>query len=230
MDFGLVDDYVRVTDKEAMQMTRRLAREEGLFCGQSSGMVVAGALDWLEAHRATLTADDVVVVLLPDSGFRYLAKTYNDEWMRRHGFLDETPLTVRDVLAARSRPGAGGVVTVEPETTLADAIALMTERGISQVPVFDAEGHNLGSLTERHLLGRLIEAPEARASPVADVMAPPLPTVEADIDVEGLSAYLGREAGAVLVKGTDNAYHIVTRSDLIAVLAGAGQRPNGADG
>jgi cystathionine beta-synthase len=223
MDFALVDDYVRVTDKESMQMTRRLAREEGLFCGQSSGMAVAGALQWMDAHRGDLTAEDVVVVLLPDSGFRYLAKTYNDEWMRRHGFLDEQGITVRDVLAGRRRRAGrdGGVVAVAPEATLAEAVATMTEHGISQVPVFDAGGHNLGSLTERHVLSRLIEAPEARTRPVADVMAPPLPVVEPDIGVEGLSAHLEGETGAVLVKGTDNAFHIVTRSDLIAALAGA---------
>jgi len=232
MDFSLVDDYVRVTDKEAMQMTRRLAREEGLFCGQSSGMAVAGALQWLDAHRDALSEDDVVVVLLPDSGFRYLAKTYNDEWMRRHGFLEEQGLTVRDVLAARRRRAdtverPDGVLVVAPEATLADAVAVMTEHGISQVPVFDAEGHNVGSLSERHVLSRLIEAPEARTRPVAEVMAPPLPIVEADIHVEGLSAYLDGEAGAVLVKGADNAYHIVTRSDLIAALAGAARARNG---
>src|SRR5690606_22132094 len=198
MAFDLVDDYVRVTDKEAMQMTRRLAREEGLFVGQSSGMAVAGALAWLEAHRADLTDEDVVVVLLPDSGFRYLAKTYNDEWMRRHGFLDDAAMTVRDVLAARRRQGE--VVSVAPDATLAEAVATMTEHGISQVPVFDAEGHAVGSLTERHILARLVEEPEARTKPVAEVMAPALPVVEADIDVEGLSAYLNGEAGAVLVK------------------------------
>ncbi len=88
MDFSLVDDYVQVDDATAMTMTRRLAREEGLFCGQSCGMAVAGALDWLEAHRADLSDEDVVVILLPDSGFRYLSKTYNDDWMREHGFLD----------------------------------------------------------------------------------------------------------------------------------------------
>jgi len=228
MDFSLVDDYVRVTDKETMQMTRRLAREEGLFVGQSSGMAVAGALQWLRAHQADLSADDVVVVLLPDSGFRYLAKTYNDEWMRRHGFLDEEPkMTVRDVLAARRAGGDGALVTVTPETSVAEAVAHMNEAGISQVPVFDGEGHLVGSLTERHLLGRLVEEPEARALPVREVMTPPFPIVEADINVEGLSSYLSGEAGAVLVKGADGgAYHIVTRSDLVAALAGAAR--NGA--
>jgi cystathionine beta-synthase len=226
MDFSLVDDYVRVTDKEAMQMTRRLAREEGLFVGQSCGMAMAGTLDWLRAHRHELTGEDVVVVLLPDSGFRYLAKTYNDEWMRRHGFLDEAAMTIRDVLAVRRRDSE--IVAVAPETTLAEAVAMMTEHGISQVPVFDGERHLVGSLTERHILSRLVEEPESRTKPVAEVMAPPLPIVEADIDVEGLSTYLDNEAGAVLVKGTDNAYQIVTRSDLIGALAHAGRNRNGS--
>ena len=102
MDFDLCDDFVQVTDKAAMQMTRRLAREEGLFVGQSCGMALAGALDWLRAHRDTLTPESVVVVMLPDSGFRYLSKTFNDEWMRRNGFLEEAAtLTLDDVLAAR---------------------------------------------------------------------------------------------------------------------------------
>ena len=222
MDFDLVDDYVRVTDKESMQMTRRLAREEGLFLGQSSGMVMAGALQWMEANRQSLTADDVVVVLMPDSGFRYLAKTYNDEWMRRHGFLEaESSMTVRDVLAQRDR----SVVYVSPEATLADVVATMTEHGISQVPVFNAEGQAVGSLTERNILSRLVEEPEARSHIVKDVMAAPFPIVEADITVEGLSAYLDNEAGAVLVKaGEANQFHIVTRSDLIASLAKAGRQ------
>ncbi len=104
MDFSLVDDYVQVDDKTTMQMTRRLAREEGMFIGQSCGMAMAGALDWLDAHRDRLTEADVVVVMLPDSGFRYLSKTYDDEWMRRNGFL-EAPrtLTVADVLSVRTR-------------------------------------------------------------------------------------------------------------------------------
>lgn len=221
MDFDLVDDYVRVTDKESMQMTRRLAKEEGLFLGQSSGMVMAGALQWLNANMDSLTADDIVVVLMPDSGFRYLAKTYNDEWMRRHGFLEQdSSMTVRDVLAKRDR----GVVSVQPEATLADAVSMMTEHGISQVPVFNSDGQAVGSLTERDILGLLVNEPEARSKPVQDVMTEAFPIVEADITVEGLSVYLDSGSGAVLVKAGDaNEFHIVTRSDLIATLAKAGR-------
>ncbi|MEM1055058.1 MAG: pyridoxal-phosphate dependent enzyme [Bacteroidota bacterium] len=218
MDFEIVDDYVRVTDKAAMQMTRRLAREEGLFVGQSCGMAMAGALDWLRDHRDDLTEADVVVVLLPDNGFRYLAKTFNDDWMRQNGFLEEEPrLTARDVLASQGR----AVVSVAPSTTLAEAVAAMTEHGISQLPVVDPDGAQVGSLTERGILEHLVADPESREAAVSKVMGAPFPVVEADVSLAGLSSHL--EAGAVLVRAmSDGVPHILTRSDLIAALAKAG--------
>ncbi len=87
MDFDLVDDYIRVDDKETMQMARRLAREEGIFAGQSSGLAMTGGLNWLRAQGETLSESDIAVIILPDSGFRYLRKTYNDDWMREHDLL-----------------------------------------------------------------------------------------------------------------------------------------------
>lgn len=230
MDFGLLDDFVRVTDRESMLMTRRLAREEGLFVGQSCGMAVAGMMQWLEAHRDQLTQDDVVVVLLPDSGFRYLRKTYDDEWMRRQGFLEEPgALSVADVLAARERTGsADELIGVTPEATLAEAAALLAEHDISQLAVRDAEGRLVGSLTERSLLNRLVAEPEARQHAVSTVMGDPFPVVDADITVEGLRTHLGGDAPAVLVRaGAADRFHILTRSDLIAVLAAAEARRNG---
>ncbi|MEM8558131.1 MAG: pyridoxal-phosphate dependent enzyme, partial [Bacteroidota bacterium] len=229
MDFDIVDDYVQVTDRDTMVMTRRLAREEGLFIGQSCGMAMQGALDWLHDHRDALTAEDVVVVLLPDSGFRYLSKTYSDEWMRRNGFVqDRAELTAANVLRRRTESGA--VVAVAPGDTLADAIARMTEHGISQLPVID-EGEPVGSLTERSVLQRLIEDPASRDAAVRDAMGDPLPVVPANLHLDHLSAYLDGPAGAVLVHasetgvGGDGApsegFHILTRSDLIAALAEA---------
>jgi cystathionine beta-synthase len=230
MDFDLVDDYVRVTDRDTMLMTRRLAREEGLFIGQSSGMAVAGALDWLRAHRDEVSPSDVVVVLLPDSGFRYLSKTFSDEWMRRNGFLADRPgLTAADVLATRRR--AEPVVAVGPEATLADAVTAMMRHSISQVPVIDG-GRVIGSLNERLVLDRLVEEPGARERLVSEVMGAPLPVVPRGVHLDHLTAFLDT-AEAVLVHaeepGGDGsaadagaAYHIITRSDLISALAQKG--------
>ena len=228
MDFGLIDDYVRVTDGESMRMTRRLSHDEGLFCGQSSGMAVSGALQWMREHRDELGADAVVVVLLPDSGFRYLSKTYNDNWMRNHGFLESKPdLTVSQVLSARKV--AGAITSVSPEETLGDAIKKMAERGISQMPVMD-QGEIVGSLTESVILNRLIENPESRNEKVQDVMGDPFPIVPRSLHLEHLSAYLEQGSGAVLVEPADGqSYQIITKSDLISALAtsGLGNKHNG---
>ena len=221
MDFEILDDYVKVSDKAAMQMTRRLSKEEGLFIGQSCGMAVAGALDWLRAHRDDLKETDVVVIMLPDSGFRYLGKTYNDEWMRRQGFLQpERPLTAAAVLKGRTGQNgqAGDLLTAGPDEPLGDAAARMVARGVSQVPVISEAGDVVGSLSEDALLRRLIEDPEARALPVREAMSAALPVVAADLALDRLSARLG-EGGAVLVEG-DAGYAILTRADLIAALAG----------
>lgn len=225
MDFDRVDDYVRVTDKEAMVMTRRLARQEGMFVGQSCGMAMSGALQWLDTHRGEITEEDLVVVLLPDSGFRYLSKTYNDKWMRNNGFLDEaTQLTAKQVLELRRKSSV--VVAVGASDTLGEAILKMTEFGISQVPVLDGD-ELVGSLTESRILSRLIESPEARDEKVAAMMGDPLPVVSEAIDIEELTAHLDQATGAVLVKEDESTgYQIITRSDLIGALASHGRSNN----
>lgn len=220
MDFDIVDDFVRVTDREAMITTRRLCREEGVFAGGSSGMALAGALQWLRARRDSLTGEEVVVVLLPDGGFRYLGKIYNDAWMRDHGFLEEKePLTAEAVLASiepRALPG-GGLVSVTADMTLGEAIDLMTGHGISQVPVFE-NGEVVGSLVERGILGRLIREPDARARQVRDVMGEPFPIVQASTPIRDLAGHLQGQCTAVLVRSRDGGLSILTRTDLISSL------------
>ncbi len=220
MDWDLIDDFVKVGDKEAMQMTRRLAREEGLFAGGSSGMAVAGTLAWLREHRAELTGEEVAVVILPDGGFRYLNKIYDDRWMQDHGFLErESALTAQGIL---EREGAlTELVAVPPDATVAEAVSLMTRHGISQLPVLRG-ADVLGSLEETGVLHRLIEEPDARGRLVQDVMGPPPAIVEPSAPVEQLAPLLERPPGAVLVRvqapGGRAPYRILTKSDLLAAL------------
>jgi len=224
MDFDAVDDFVQVDDASAMQMTRRLAREEGLFIGQSCGMAMAGANQWLEAHRGELSEDDVVVVLLPDSGFRYLSKTYNDEWMRNHGFLESRPeVTAEQVVSTRKVSNT--VISASPDETIGAVIERMTERSISQVPIVDGEDV-VGSITESRILNRLVESPSARDEPVRTIMGEPFPIVPSSLHLDHLTSYLEGDTGAVLVE-RESGYAVVTKSDLISALARMG-RSNGS--
>jgi len=219
MDFDVVDDYVRSTDRENMIMTRRLAREEGLFVGQSCGLAVSGALKWMEANRATLSEDDVVVILLPDTGFRYLSKTYNDTWMKDHGFLEDS----QEILAEDVVPsGRGELIYVAPQDTLAVAIKRMMDHSISQLPVM-AGDTVVGSVTENVVLSRLIDEPDAAEHAVADNMGSPLPVVDSDLPVSGLMSLLSESPGAVLVERGDGRLAIITKSDLIEALASQDQ-------
>ena len=218
MDFDVLDDFVQATDREAMRMTRRLAEEEGLFCGQSSGMALAGAVSWMEAHAGEISADDVFVALLPDSGLRYLSKTYNDNWMRNHGFSSGAPeVTAGRVLDARADRKA--LAFAAPEDTLGRVIGVMAERGISQMPVLrDAEV--VGSLTESVIMDRLVKDPDTQEQPVESVMDAPFPVVSPTLGLERLAMRLEQGGGAVLVQAEpEGTYQIITRSDLIGVLA-----------
>lgn len=212
MDFETVDAYTRGTDKENMLMTRRLAREEGLFVGQTGGLVVVGALKWLKENAQSLTPDDVVVVLMPDSGFRYLSKTYNDAWMRNNGFLDSPP----EVRAGALRSDRS-LVYISPDETLGAAIDSMVEHGISQIPVLDGNSV-VGSMTESVVLNRMLTDPKSRNHPVRENMGPPLPVVEPDLPLEGLTRLLSESPGAVLLQ-TGESYQIITKSDLIEALS-----------
>ncbi len=218
MDFDIVDDYVQVDDRAAMVMTRRLGREEGMFVGGSCGMAMAGALDWLHAHRAELKESDVAVVLLPDSGFRYLSKIYNDEWMRQHGFLEsDRPVTAETVLETCKEPSE--VLEIPADATVSDAVLKMAARGISQAPVVE-NGVLVGSLTENRVLARLVKNPDDRNRLVRDVMSEPFPIVERDTPLHEIAAILHESRSAVLVRtDVEKRFEILTRTDLITALA-----------
>lgn len=214
VDFSLIDRFVKVTDKDAALMTRRLAREEGLFVGWSCGAAVHGALEYA---RENMKEDDVMVIILPDHGTRYLNKIYNDDWMRDHGFLERRDFaTARDIIRSK---GNSRLITIQEKQTVGEAVALMLKEGISQLPVVDENGHFTGSLSESKLLHKLIENPELRQTAIREVMDPPFKFVGMDNTLDVLSSLLDKENKALLVRDENNQVHIITQADLLMALA-----------
>ena len=216
VDFSLIDHFVKVTDKDAAIMTRKLSRKEGMFVGWSCGSAVYGALEWA---RENMTEDDVMVVILPDHGTRYLGKVYNDNWMNSHGFIEEREYdTASSIIAKQS--GAGALSTIPAEAKVSDAVAMLTSAGISQLPVVGEGDEFVGSLSDSTLLAQLIDDPALRDHLVSDVMQKPFQFVPADSTLDVLSSMLSRENPAVLVRDAQNLPRIITQHDLLESLAG----------
>jgi len=213
VDFSLIDTFIKVTDKDAAIMTRRLAREEGLFVGWSCGSAVVGALEYARQH---LTENDTMVIILPDHGTRYLNKIYNDTWMKDHGFLESRDFaTAKDIVQGKN--GKSKLVSIDQQTMVGEAVRLLNREGISQIPVTDGE-NIVGSLTDTNILGKLIETPEIKDLPVSEVMDPPFKFVGLDNTVDVLSSLIDRENHALLVRDEANRVHIITRADLLMAM------------
>ncbi|MEV0392737.1 cystathionine beta-synthase [Polymorphospora rubra] len=218
-DRTVCDEIVEVSDKESFDLTRRLAREEGLLVGGSCGMAVVAALD--VARRAG--PDDIVVVLLPDGGRGYLSKIFNDEWMARYGFLETggAEATVAEALAGKPG-GMPELIHVHPTETVRDAIDYMREYGVSQLPVLKAEppvvtGEVAGSVAERDLLDALFTGQAQLHDMVERHMGPPLPVVGGGQPVsEAVTLLEKSDAALVLVDGKPKG--VLTRQDLLAHL------------
>jgi cystathionine beta-synthase len=215
LDFDMIDDVVQVNDRESFTMTRRLVREEGLFCGGSCGLAVAGAVKWLRGAGAYLGEDDQVVVLLPDSGSRYLSKVFDDNWMRENGFIEQA--TVGDLAAARARE----IISASHNTSVEAAIRMMKTHGISQLPVLDEQAGLHGLIGEGDLLDYLLSG-GAMDHTIADLHAHEVATIDPSMPLEELTPIFGRSPAAVVVDA-GKVVGIVTKIDVIDFLASRGR-------
>jgi cystathionine beta-synthase len=213
VDFSLIDTFIKVTDKDAAVMTRRLAREEGLFVGWSCGSAVFGALEYAREH---MTEEDTMVIILPDHGTRYLNKIYNDTWMKDHGFLESRDFaTARDIIQTKN--GSDRLLTIDKNMKINDAVRMLNKEGISQIPVTDGE-QIVGSLTDSKVLNHLIDMPEIKDHIVSEIMDPPFKFVGMDNTLDVLSSLIDRENKALLVRDDRNKVHIITQADLLMAM------------
>jgi len=208
-DMRVIDHFEQVTDKDGAVMARRIAKEEGLFCGYSAGSCLQGLMQL----KSTLTKDDVVVCIFHDHGSRYVGKIYNDQWMMERGFLDVK--SFKDIVNGRS---AKNLVAVSPDKTVAQAVELMKKYDIEQIPVME-NGEPIGAVSESGLFQKVFSNPEIRNATVASVLEPAYPLVDFDTPVERLGSLINKENGAVLSKDEKGEYHIVTKYDVIQSLA-----------
>jgi len=207
--FDVIDHFEKVTDKDGLIYQRRLAREEGIFAGNSAGSAVAGVLQL----KDQLKADDVVVVVFHDHGSRYVGKAFNDEWMRERGFMEsQRPSLAINLVSGHKHLK---LLTVNQNTILSEALAIMGKYNISQLPVVDDNNAFVGSLNDNLVLNKLLTNPELKDSEVAKCMQAPFPVVSHDTPVEQVSKMINRENNAVLVQDLSGTVHIITKYDII---------------
>lgn len=210
VDFSLIDGFTKVTDKDAAVYTRKIAKEEGIFVGNSAGSAVKGILQ-LKEH---FTKNDVVVVLFHDHGSRYVGKMFNDDWMRDRGFLDEEITTAADLVKDHAdKP----LMTVRTEELVSHAIERMREYKISQIPVEDLEGF-VGSVDESTLLHHYIADKDIADKPIREVMGAAYPIVSADASIDKVSKLITKDNQAVLVDLGNGKHHIITKYDIISAI------------
>ncbi len=211
VDFSVIDHFEKVTDKDAAVYTRRLAREEGIFVGNSAGSAIKGVLQM----SGELTEDDVVVVLFHDHGSRYVGKIFNDDWMRERGFLDEKRTTAGDLIQEHADKS---LVAVYAEELVSHAVAKMRKFSISQIPVMKDDMF-VGSLNDSHTYQFLIENPDMINAPISSIMQKPFPIVNEKTTIEEVSKLINKDTPAVLVELANGGHHIVTRQDVINSFA-----------
>ncbi len=211
VDFDLIDKFEKVSDKDGAVMTRRLAKEEGLFLGNSSGSAMAGLMQL----KDELSEDDIVVLLFHDHGSRYVAKIYNDDWMRENGFMEREKPRALDLIKGHMNKN---LVTVEASSKISEALEKMSLFDISQIPV-EKDGAYVGSIDDSKIYTQIVEDPEIKEKAIEAVMESPFPVVAPTATIDEVSALINKDNKAVLVKLDTGDHHIITMHDVIDALA-----------
>jgi cystathionine beta-synthase len=213
--FDWIDEFRQVPDRTSLVTARRLAREEGILAGGSTGLNVALSL---ELARELDDPGALIVTILCDTGERYLSKVFNDEWMQENQML-EPPRTTVEQLLERRHPTAPPLVSVAPAAAVRQALNLMSTWGVSQIPVVE-DGRSVGGLVEGSLMTKALAQPSLLDRPVREVMEPPFPEVDAGFSTDRLGVMLTRESPAALVRKDGKLIGIVSRYDVLQQLIG----------
>ena len=208
-DMSVIDEFVQVTDKDGAVMARRLAKEEGLFCGYSAGSCLQGLMEL----RGSLKKDDLVVCILHDHGSRYVGKIYNDQWMMERGFLEVK--TFKDIVSGRVV--GTDLVSLSRTQTVGEAVELMKQYDIENIPVIQ-DGEMIGAISENGLFQKVFSNPDLKNELVEKVLEPSLPVVDFNAPIERVKALISKENGAVMSKDEVGNYHIITKYDVIQAL------------
>lgn len=209
VDFNIIDHFEKVTDKDAAIYTRMIPRTEGIFVGNSAGAAIGGLLQMKHMFKP----DDVVVVIFHDHGTRYLGKMYNEDWMRDRGFLEtKKAATALDLIRNHENLK---LLTVNEAQKVDEAYQLMKKYDVSQIPVVNAKGEFVGSLSDSDLFETLIEQPELKSAEISKVMNPPFPFVKSSTSIEQVSKLINKNNQAVLMTDLGGNTHIITKYDVI---------------
>ncbi len=210
VDFSVIDHFEKVSDKDAAIYTREIVRQEGIFAGNSAGSAIAGLLQLKENFKK----EDVVVVIFHDHGTRYLAKMFNDEWMRDRGFLVKEKPKAIDLIQGHKHQK---LITLDAGMSVHVAVEKMSKYNISQIPI-TRENAFVGSINDSQLFSKLIEKPELRNQKIESLMQAAFPFVEASASIEDVSRKITRDNTAVMVRDVSGEYHIITKHDIIEAI------------
>jgi cystathionine beta-synthase len=214
LDMSVVDEWRSVDDRSAFALARRLTREEGLFVGGSTGLIGHVAL---QLAREVDDPEACIVFIMCDTGERYLSKLYNEEWMRENRLVEPSRVNAGVMVEMKGDGAPAEIVAVQPDTPVRRALALITEHNVSQLPVI-VEGDCVGHLSEPNLMAHVLENPTLLDSPVQEMMDPPLPVVDAHLDLQAVTRLLTRQNPAVLIRRDGELSGIITRFDVLRYM------------